>query len=316
MSLKQYLIRLFLIFILIFPTAFNALAESDPLYYSDRFIFRSKNVDDFILILLSFDRGKEGTKYWGEFFGAVFYKNNWSFLEGNDKYFYRPADLQTIQPSYFAKAEGTPISGFKLHYDGGDFTLNLSTGPIEPLYVSNDGPDLKKKVGTAEAVAIVRGKEYWGEIIHEPLIWNGYNGLKKYSGLHKEYQAFYLTTEKGNQIYFHQNKFDRQAFLDRYHLSDTYKPEGGSIALNKQTVYTFKPPIPITAVKTVTPPFAFYSVPERWRVDAPSFGTFFLWSRGKTSKNWMFGGYYLMAVEGILKGPEEERIWGLAEYIP
>jgi hypothetical protein len=316
MLLKWILIPLFVILGFIFPAAFNAFAESDLPYYSDRFVFRGKNVDDFILILLSFDRGKEGSKYWGEFFGAVFYKNTWSFLEGNDKYPYRTPDLQKIQPSYFAKAEGTPISGFKLQYDGGDFTLNLSTGPVEPLYIPNDGPDLKKTVGTAEAVATLRGKEYWGEIIHEPLIWNGYNGLKKYSGLHKEYQAFYLTTEKGNQIYFHQNKFDRQGFLNRYHLSDAYKPEGGSIVFNKQTIYTFKPPIPITSVKTVTPPFALYSVPERWRVDTPSLGTFFLWSRGKASKNWMFGGYYLIAIEGILKGSNEERVWGLAEYIP
>jgi hypothetical protein len=316
MSLRRRFIRLLLIAFLIFPVPFSVFAESDPVYYSDRFIFRSKNMDDFVLILLSFDRGNEGSKYWGEFFGAVFYRNNWSFLEGNDKYPYRPADLGTIQPSYFAKAKGSPVSGFKLQYDGGDVTLVLSSGPTQPLYVSNDGPDLQRKIGTAEAVVTLKGQEHWGELIHEPLIWKGYNGLKKYSGLFKEYQAFYLTAEKGNQIYFHQNKFDRQAFLNKHHLSDVYRAEGGSIVLKNQTVYTFKPPIPLAIIKKSTPPFAFYTVPERWRVDAPSLGTFFLWSRGEASKNWMFGGYYLMAVEGILKGEKEERVWGLAEYIP
>ncbi len=315
MFLNQRVIGL-LIFIFILSGTFTAFAEPDPIYYSDRFVFRSKNVDDFILVLLTFDRGREGAKSYGEFFGAVFYKNNWAFLEGNDKYFYRPGDLQTIQPSYFARAEGSEISGFKLKYDGGDFTVTLSSGPVQPLYISNDGPDLKKRVGTAEAVAMIKGKEYWGELTHEPLIWKGYNGLNRYSGLFKEYQAFYLTTEEGNQIYFHQNKFDRQAFLNQYRLSEVPHAEGGSIVSKNQTLYHFTPPIPLTPLKKVTPPFAFYAVPERWKVETPSLGTFYLWSRGTASKNWMFGGYYLMAVEGILKGPKEERVWGMAEYIP
>lgn len=314
MFLKRLIGLLIVIFIL--PGTFIASAGSDPVFYSDRFAFRGKDVDDFILVLLTFDRGKEAAKSYGEFFGAVYYKNNWSFLEGNDKYFYRPGDLQTIQPSYFARAEGSEVSGFKLKYDGGDFTVTLSSGPVRPLYISNDGPDLKKKVGTAEAVATIKGKEYWGELIHEPLIWKGYNGLKRYSGLYKEAHAFYLTTEKGSQVYFHQNKFDRQAFLNQYPLSDVFKPEGGTIVSNDQTVYTFNSPIAVTPLKKVTPPFAFYTIPERWRVEAPSVGTFFLWSRGRGSKNWMFGGYHLMAVEGILKGATEERVWGFSEYIP
>lgn len=312
---RRWLSALILVFILTgtFPPAY---AESDPVFYRDRFIFRSKNLDELVLILLTFERGREGGKAYGEFFGAVFYKNSWSFLEGNDKYFYRSPDLQKIQPSYFAKADGSELSGFKLKYDGGDFTLTISSGPIQTLYISNDGPDLKKKVGAAEGVATLRGKEYWGELVHEPLIWNGYNGLKQYSGLYKEAQTFYLATEAGKEIYLHQNKFDRQAFNNQYHLSETPKAEGGSIAFNHQTIYTFAPPLPLTPLKRFTPPFAFYTVPERWKVDAPSLGTFYLWSRGSASKNWMFGGRYLMAIEGILKGAKEERIWGLAEYIP
>jgi len=306
-----------LIFVFILSGALSsAYAESDPVFYRDRFLFRSKNVDELVLILLTFERGREGTKAYGEFFGAVFYKNSWSFLEGNDKYIYRSADLKTIQPSYFAKAEGSEISGFKLKYDAGDFTLTISSGPIQPLYISNDGPDLKKKVGAAEGVATLRGKEYWGELVHEPLIWNGYNGLKQYSGLYKEAQTFYLTTEKGEEIYFHQNKFDRQAFINQHHLSETPKAEGGSILSNRRTIYTFTPPIPLTSLKKFTPPFAFYTVPERWKVDASPLGAFYLWSRGSASKNWMFGGRYLMAIEGILKGEKEERVWGMAEYIP
>lgn len=322
MKLKSALTRRILIWILsilcsiLSGTFFHAGAESDPLFYSDRFVFRSKNVDELTLIILTFERGKDGPRYYGEFFGAVYHRNSWSFLEGNDKYFYRPADLQTIQPSYFAKAEGTPVSGFRLHYDGGDVTLSIASGPIQPLYVSNNGPELKKKVGWAEAVATLRGKEIWGELMHEPMIWNGYNGLKQYSGLHKESQTFYLTTEKGKEIYFHQNKFDLKAFIDQHHFSETPRAEGGAVASNSQTIFTFTPPIPLAFLKRITPPFAFYSIPERWQVDLPPLGTFFLWSRGRASKNWMFGGHYWIAIEGILKGPDNERIWGLAEYIP
>ena len=83
-----------------------SFGEPETRYYSDRFVFRSKEVDDLTLVILNFSRGKEGEKYYGEFFGAVFTQTGWWFLEGNDKYFYKPGNLEIIQPSYFAKADG------------------------------------------------------------------------------------------------------------------------------------------------------------------------------------------------------------------
>jgi len=295
----------------------SAFGEPETAYYSDRFIFRSKDVDNLILVILNFNRGKEEEKYYGEFFGAVFSQHNWSFLEGNDKYFYKPGDLQIIQPSYFAKAEGSSISGFKLRYDGGDFTLTLSSGPTQPLYAPDAGKTLQKKISVAEAVLSMKGKEFWGEMVHESTVWNGFSGLKRYKGLFKEYHSFYLTTEKGREIYFHRNRSDRQEFLTRYHLPETYLPEGGLIRSGARSTYSFKPPIPFSLLDSIHPPFAIYPLPQRWKVDAPSIGTFYIWSRANASKNWIWGGYYLMAIEGVLKnGGTEERVWGLAEYIP
>lgn len=291
--------------------------EPETLYYSDRFVFRSKEVDDLTLVILNFNRGKEGEKYYGEFFGAVFSQTGWWFLEGNDKYFYKPGDLQIIQPSYFAKAEGSSVSGFKLRYDGGDFTLNLSSGPTRPLYTPDAGRTLQKQLDVAEAVLNIRGKEHWGEIVHETVIWQGFNGLKRYKGLFKEYHSFYLITEKGREIYFHRNKSNPQEFLSKYGLAETYLPEGGLIRSGPETTYLFKPPIPFSLLDSIHPPFALYTLPQRWKIDAPSVGTFYIWSRGNASKNWIWGGYYLMSIEGVLKtGTAEERIWGLAEYIP
>ncbi|HIE65739.1 MAG: hypothetical protein ABGX83_01335 [Nitrospira sp.] len=291
------------------------VGEAEASYHSDRFIFRGSDVDNFLLIILTFGRGSKEISLWGEFFGAVFYKNEWSFLEGNDKYFYRGKDLEKIQPSYFAKAEGSPVSGFRLQYDGGDFTINISSGPTTPLYVSDKGANLKRSIGFSEAVVTLKGIEYWGELLHEPLIWKGFDGLKRYKGLYKEYQGFYLTTVKGRQIYFHQNKADRGQFLKEYNFSETLQNEGGVILSGNEVTHEFTSPIPLTTLKDVTPPFALYSVPQRWRIEVPSFGTFFVWSRLEIGKRWIFGGYHLMAVEGIIKsGSEEERIWGFAEY--
>jgi len=291
------------------------MVEGEASYRSDRFIFRGNDVDNFLLIILNFGRGSKEISLWGEFFGAVFYKNAWSFLEGNDKYFYRGKDLEKIQPSYFAKAEGSPVSGFRLQYDGGDFTINISSGPVSPLYVSDKGENLKRSIGFSEAVVTLKGVEYWGELLHEPLTWKGFDALKKYKGLYTEYQGFYLRTVKGRQIYFHRNKADRNQFLKKYSFSETLQNEGGVILFEDRVTHEFAAPIPITTLKEFTPPFSFYSVPQRWRIEVPTFGTFFVWSRADISKDWIIGGYHLMAVEGVMKdGAEEERIWGFAEY--
>ena len=295
----------------------HSFGEPESVYYADRFIFRGKDVNDLTLVLLNFSRGREGEKYYGEFFGAVFAHNDWSFLEGNDKYFYKPGDLRAIQPSYFAKAEGSAVSGFKLRYDGGDFTLTISSGPTGPLYTPDAGRTLQRQISVAEAVLTLHGKEHWGELVHETTVWNGFNGLKRYKGLFKEYHSFYLTTEKGREVYFHRNRSDRQEFLSRYDLPETYLPEGGLIRSGPRSTYLFKPPIPFLLLNSIHPPFAIYPLPQRWKVDAPSVGTLYLWSRANASKNWVWGGYYLMAIEGLLKnGNDTERVWGLAEYIP
>lgn len=316
MRLRRAILLTFVLLPFLFVTLASS-AEPETRYYSDRFIFRGREIDNLVLAVFTFSRGQEDDKFYGEFFGAIFVHNEWSFLEGNDKYLYKPGDLKTIQPSYFAKAEGSRTSGFKLRYDGGDFTINVASGPVQTLYASDAGKTLQRQIGAAEAVLTLRGKEYWGELIHEPVVWSGFNGLKRYKGLYKEYQAFYLITERGREIYLHRNSASGQEFLDRYHFTETLLPEGGFIRSAKQPAYFFKPPIPLRLLNSIHPPFAFYPVPQRWKVDAPTVGTLYAWSRKNASKNWVWGGYYLMAIEGVLKtGETEERAWGVAEYIP
>lgn len=292
-------------------------AEPDTLFYSDRFVFLGKNIDEPLLVVTDFRRGKNGPKYYGEFFGAIFFKNKWTFLEGNDLYPYRPGDLETIQPSYFAKVTGSSVSGFKIRYDAGDFTFTLSSGVPQSFYPPTEGKALQKKSGVSEAVLSVRGKEVWGQMVHETLSWDGFSGLKQYKGLFKEYQAFYLTTQRERKIYFYQNKSDLKAFQNQYHFTESPPSEGGIILSENSSASLFKTPLKIIPLKNISPPFAFYSIPQRWQVEAPATELFFLWSRDHASKNWFWGGYYLMAVEGVLKeGSTEERVWGLAEYIP
>jgi hypothetical protein len=315
MKRKHIALLTLICFTLLLPPL--SFGEPETLYHSDRFVFRSKEVDDLTLVILNFSRGKEGEKYYGEFFGAVFTQTGWWFLEGNDKYFYKPGDLKMIQPSYFAKVEGSAVSGFKLRYDGGDFTLHLSSGPTQPLYTPDAGKTLQKKLGVAEAVLNIRGQEHWGELVHETVVWEGFNGLKRYKGLFKEYHSFYLMTEKGREVYLHRNKSNTQEFLNKYNLAETLLPEGGLIRSGPQSTYLFKPPIPLSLLESIHPLFAFYTLPQRWKIDAPSVGTLYIWSRGNASKNWIWGGYYLMSIEGVLKTETtEERVWGLAEYIP
>lgn len=317
MSLRPAILLIMMILSIFILPLRASFAEPDTIYYSDRFIFRSKEVDELTLVILNFNRGQEDGKYYGEFFGAVFTRHDWSFLEGNDKYFYKPGDLQIIQPSYFAKAEGSAVSGFKLRYDGGDFTLLVSSGPTQPLYSPETSRTLQKNIHIAEAVLTLKGREYWGELVHESTVWNGFSGLKRYKGLFKEYHSFYLTTEKGREIYLHRNRSNRQEFLSRYDLPETYVAESGLVRSGPRSIYSFKPPIPFSLLSSIHPPFAIYPLPQRWKVDAPSVGTFYIWSRANASKNWVWGGYYLMAIEGVLKnGETEERVWGLGEYIP
>ncbi|MFQ5597757.1 MAG: hypothetical protein ACE5GK_06865 [Nitrospiria bacterium] len=292
--------------------------EEKTIFYSDRFIFRGEDIDDLHMVLMAFERGGDSEKKYGEFFGAVFEKSQWSFFEGNDKYRFVETDLTVIQPSYYAAADGTASSGFILKYDAGDYTLKISSGPVRRIYTPNNGVTLKKTIGIAEAVLSIHGKKYWGDLIYESLLWNGFDGLMRYKHLYKEYQGFYLKSEAGKLIYFHQNKADQNAFKNTHHLPETLQSEGGVILQKDHIVHTFKSPIPITALKKKTPPLAFYKVPQRWQVDtSPEAGRLFLWSRGEASKNWVTGGYYVMAIEGIVKaGTQEERVWGFAEYYP
>jgi len=86
-------------------------------------------------------------------------------------------------------------------------------------------------------------------------------------------------------------------------------------------VHRLKTPIALNSTNRVTPPFALYTVPERWEVPINAdFGSLFLWTRGKTSINWVFGGYLIMAIEGVIKKEGEdgegERVYGFAEYFP
>ncbi len=297
------------------------ISPDETLFHLDRFIFKSKDVDDLFIVVFAFERGRQKEGYYGEFFGAVFEKNRWSFLEGNDKYSYASSDLETIFPSYYAKAEGSTVSGFVVGYDGGDYTLKLSSGPVQPVYTAEESKTLNKVLGITEAVVSVNGKEYWGDLVHESLSWQGFEGLKRYKGLYKNYEAFYLKTEAGRQLFFHKNRADRKDFLKKSQLSNTFKAEGGVVLEGLETLYTFKTPMVLSSTNRVTPPFAFYSVPDRWEVPVNSeFGSLFLWTRGKASINWVFGGYVIMAIEGVIKKEgregEEERVRGFAEYFP
>ncbi len=295
--------------------------EGGTVIYQDRFIFRGQDIDDLIMVVFTFERGRESQRYYGEFMGGIFERNHWAFLEGNDKYPYQAKDLRVIQPSYYAGVQGSKDSGFLLQYDGGDYTLKIASGPIRKLYAPLEGPSLKKEIGITEAVITLHGKEYWGDLIHESLVWHGFNGLNRYKHLYQEYQNFYLKSEKGMQIFFHKNKADLAAFKKESRLPETLKSEEGVIFHKNKIIHSFQPPIPIVSIKEKTPPFSFYSVPHRWRVEtSPELGRLFLWSRGEVSINWLVGGYYMMAIEGIVKDSEgseaKERVWGLAEYFP
>jgi len=333
MKVRQDFISYFLFFLFltndiilltnVFAEEKNSTAETETnehfgetALYSDRFIFRGGDVDELFMVFLTFERGNDDNRIFGEFLGVVFEKNQMAFLEGSAKYPYQSSDFENIFPSYHTKVEGTSESGFILGYDGGDYTFKISSGPVVPLYKPNNSETLNLTIGVAEAVATVHGKEYWGDLVHESLVWKGFNGLTRHEHLYKDYQAFYLKTEKGRQIFLHQNKADQKAFLKKYALSETLQSEGGVILENQEIIHSFKAPISLTWLKEKRAALGFYSIPQRWRIDSSeTLGSLFIWPRGEVSKNWFYGGYYIMAIEGQLKGgEEEERVWGFAEY--
>ncbi len=299
----------------------GSISLDETLFYQDRFIFKNKNLDNLFIFVIAFERGRQKEGYYGEFFGAIFEQRQWVFLEGNDSYSYASSNLETIFPSYYAKVEGSAVSGFVVTYDGGDHTLKLSSAPVQHAYTVHKSDTLNKKIGIAEAVISVDGKEYWGDLVHETLSWKGFEGLNRYKGLYEDYEAFYLETEGGRQIFFHKNRADRRAFLKKYQLSHTLISEGGVVLEGLETLHTFQAPIDLSSENRVTPPFALYTVPERWEVPVnPDFGSLFLWTRGKASINWVLGGYFIMAIEGVIKKEGDdgqgERVRGFAEYFP
>ncbi len=292
-------------------------AASEVPYYSDRFVFLGNDVNDLVLVTLNFNRGKVGQKPYGEFSGAFFRKGRWTYLEGSDIYPYRAGDLQQIQPSYYARVVGSPTSGFKLHYDGGDQTMVLASGPIPPRYTHHGSKALRSSVGSGEALLTLSGKTYWGRMIHEPLVWMGFDGLKRYRGLFEAYHRFYLVGEGGREVYFYKNDFDRQAFLKKYPLAETLNAEGGFAISSEGAMNALPLPIALLTLQKARSIFALFSFPQRWEMRTPPLGTLYLWSRGHATQNWFSGGHYLMAIEGVFKKERgEARMWGMAEYIP
>jgi hypothetical protein len=304
----------------LFPFLLADANTNEVPYYSDRFVFLGNRLDNLVVVLFNFNRGWTGEKPYGEFTGALFYQGKWSYLEGSDLYPYPKGhagnDLTQIQPSYYAKVLGSATSGFKLRYDGGDHTLDLSSGPIRPRYLPHDSPTLKSSVGSSEALLVIHGREYWGKMIHEPLVWSGFNGLKQYRGLFKEYHRFYLLTDHGAEIYFYKNRFNRSEFIDRSTLSDPFRPEGGAM-MTPADIQIFQAPVSLRTMESIRPFFSFFSLPTRWEMAVESTGTFHLWSRGHAARGWFLGGYHLMAIEGTLETEwADARVWGLAEYVP
>lgn len=290
-------------------------------YYSDRFVFLGNRLDNLVVVIFNFNRGWTGEKPYGEFSGALFYQGKWSYLEGSDLYPYPKdhagRDLTRIEPSYYAKAIGSAASGFKLRYDGGDHTLGIASGPVSPRYLPHNSPTLKSSVGTSEALLTLHGREYWGRMIHEPLVWSGFNGLKRYRGLFKEYHRFYLLTEAGEEVYFYRNRSDRADFIRQSALRDTFHPEGG-VVISSDGVKPLQPPLQLQTVESSRPFFSFFPLPTRWKMAVGPTGVLHLWSRGHAARGWFFGGYHLMAIEGILEtaGAADVRVWGMAEYVP
>jgi hypothetical protein len=304
----------------LFPFLLADAKTNEVPYYSDRFVFLGNHLDDLVAVIFNFNRGWTGEKPYGEFSGALFHQGRWSYLEGSDLYPYPKGhdgkDLAQIQPSYYAKVVGSATSGFKLRYDGGDHTLDLSSGPIHPRYFPHDSPTLKSSIGSSEALLVIRGREYWGKMIHEPLIWSGFNGLKQYRGLFKEYHRFYLLTDHGGEVYFYKNRFNRADFMRRSTLPDAFRPEGG-VMISPAGIEPFDLPIQLQIIESTRSFFSFFLLPTRWKMPVESTGTFRLWSRGHAEKGWFLGGYHLMAIEGTLETDgTNARVWGMAEYVP
>ncbi len=303
---------------LLFVSSFSH-AESNSAYYSDRFVFRGKDVQNLVVAVLNFDRGYDGSSYHGEFFGSVFHNHQWSFLEGNGMYRHPSKDLSIIQPSYFARATGTPQTGFKVRYDGGDLTFTLGSALERVIYMPDHGHKIRRSIAVAEAVLTLGGRVHHGEMIHEPLIWKGFDRTRRHKGLFREYQGFYLLTEQGREIYLYQNKADIAQVMKNHHFSEMLSPEGGVSVLPRQRPLLLPRPFSVQVTERTRPAFAFYTIPQRWEITT-SDGVLYLWSRKKIAKNWFYGGYYLMVVEGVLKRKEQpatnERVWGVAEYVP
>ena len=301
--------------------AWSARTRPDETYYSDRFIFLGNNIDTPVLMVVVFNRGRSNQKNYGEFIGALFDRGVWNYLEGSDLYPYPQGriNFSEIRPSYYARVTGSPTAGFRLHYDGGDATVTLASGPFRPHVTDSRKSYPQSKMGQAEALLALRGKNFWGRMIHTSEVWPGLDGLKQHRDLYKTAYRFYLILDAGPEIrYIHKNQQEVTSSahtlvrLPREHTLRFYQNPQNP----QDQIDSLEGNVAITPLEIARLWLGLFSVPERWRVEIPSKETLDLWSRGRVRR----GGrtrHYLMAIEGLInRHSGQQRVWGLLEYLP
>ncbi len=306
-------------------------AERDSAYRADSFTFIGNNINDLVICILNFNRGSDREAGRGEFFGSLYLNGRWRFLEGNDTYPLRGSDLLSIESFYFVKVNGSREQGYLFKYDAGDYTFTLKTDPIPISYRPGDSENLKNDYGHASAALRLANREIPGSVILERLHWSGFNRMRQnYRGLFKSFHGFMLMSERGEKIYLRQNFADPEEFKNRHRLADTIENKGGFLWGRAEGG-----PLVLKSVEEIEayrPFLTFYRVPRRWKVSADGLGHLTLWSRNTILKNWFFGGYALMAIEGLWQPepdrtsdpasdsrggkPSPQRVWGILEFIP
>lgn len=278
------------------------------LYVSDYVSFVGSDSDGYVAFALDNNRGRDGARYQAEHFVVLHdQREGWISLTGGGSYDNVHQELARIPDSPFFQFRGTPESGLTVSSPSNQLTLT-----VEPLpeRMRQTHAEASTWIGSAPAVLTWRSRTIPGRVLYEYLRMPGFNRLTRtYWGLWKDFQGFYLTTDREGDLYLHSQQSEVIAAL-------VGKLVGFSM-LGDETE-----PLKDLRVEVLDRAFAFgfYRWPTAWKITwtgqrGPAELTLTA-SERKTFGGWIIGGFAMSLVRGELRYDGRTRsIYGLAELL-
>ena len=291
----------------------NISAAETLSYYSDYFSFIGRDSMGYVAFALDNNRGVDGSDYQAEHFGVLYdQRTGWIKLTGMGKYDNSDGVLVRIPDSSHFNFKGHLNSGFLIHSKGNFLTLKT-----EPIIVQMSESEGKRNQmwGVAKATLLWKDREIPGRVIHEGLVYHGWNRLTRtYTDTWDNFQGFYLALDLGNPDTWRDLYLRSEGNGKNQRSKGFATPDDWSGLIQSTRFIAFD--------KAYN--FGFYRWPQSWDMDVQhtdsggtKTGRLLLHQISRKNQgNWIIGGFAMTFVEGeLVRNGKSVPVVGFVELI-